>query len=113
MLLLLAATWLGNKSEVRGLKRQLTAANELTANQKVDLATLRGNQAGLVAGVNACNASVDSYKDVVEKLAAAGNAALAEVRKGSVALNKRLGQIDAMPSKTCNDAAAILRAGAN
>jgi len=88
-------------------------ANGTVAAQRVDLATLRGNQAGLIAGVNACNTSVDSYKDVVEKLAAAGTAALNEVKKGTTALNTRLGAIDKMPAASCADALGILKAGAN
>lgn len=113
LLLALGVLWASDSLKINALKRDLATANGTIASQRVDLATLRGNQAGLIAGVNACNTSVDSYKDVVEKLAAAGTAALNEVKKGNTALNHRLGVIDKMPAASCEDALGILKAGGN
>lgn len=99
--------------EIASLNRDIEGYQAKIASQQVDLSTLRGNQKGLEAGVLACNTSVDAYKNVVESLAKAGNAALAEVQKGTATLNRRLGAIDAMPAKSCDDAMGILKAGGN
>jgi hypothetical protein len=97
--------------EISSLNKRLAAADKTIAAQSVDILTLRGNQRGLEQGVAACNSSVDAYKGVVEKIAEAGRAALAEVQKGSTVLNNRIKAIDAMPANSCDDAAAILKAG--
>lgn len=111
LLLALAALFLFKQAEISQLQSQIKTRDKTIANQTVDLATLRGNQAGLQAGLNTCNASVDAYQSVVDKIAAAGTAALAEVQKGNVALNAKLKNIDAMPAASCADAMAILKAG--
>lgn len=111
LLLGMLGLWLYKSAEIAALNNQLKAANDTVARQNVDIITLRGNQRGLEQGLSACNSSVDSYKDVVDKLAQVGTAALAEVKKGASALNTRLKTIDAMPSKSCADAGAILEKG--
>lgn len=113
--LLAALVWikLSTGMEIASLNRDIEGYQAKIASQQVDLSTLRGNQKGLEAGVLACNTSVDAYKNVVESLAKAGNAALAEVQKGTATLNRRLGAIDAMPAKSCDDAMGILKAGGN
>lgn len=113
LLLALLGLWLYKEGEIKLLNNDLAAAKQTIAAQNVDIITLRGNQRGLEQGLAACNNSVDAYQSVVNKLANAGTAALAEVQKGSAALNAKLKSVDAMPAKSCSDAAAILEGGFN
>lgn len=110
-MLALAALWIGKNIEIDGVQKKLNTANTTIAQNGVDLLTLRGNNAGLSQGLNVCNTSVDQYKDVVDKLSKAGMAALAEIQKNAAGVNAKLKSIDAMPAKTCADAADILSAG--
>lgn len=112
LLLALGALWIGKNIEVNGVQKKLDVANSTIAQNGVDLLILRGNNAGLTQGLNVCNTSVDQYKDVVDKLSKAGMAALAEIQKNAANVNAKIKSIDAMPAKTCADAAAILSAGA-
>jgi len=112
LLLAMLGLYLFKQGEISHLQTQLESANKTVANQTADLATLRGNQKGLETGIAACNSSVDAYSSVVEKLAATGKAALAEVQKGNATLTSKLKTIDAMPAASCADAVGILKAGA-
>lgn len=111
LLLALPLLWVIKAEQIKQVQKQLDAANATIARNVVDLNTLRGNNTGLEQGLAACNTSVDSYKDVVNKLAKAGEAALAEVRKNAAGVNAKLSALDKLPAKTCGDAAAILAAG--
>lgn len=111
LLLGMLGLWLSKNAEISSLNSKLSTANKTIADQNVDLITLRGNQRGLEQGLSACNSSVDSYKDVVDKLAEAGSAALAEIQKGSVSLNAKLKSIDDMSAESCEDAVVILKEG--
>lgn len=111
LLLGMLGLWLYKEGEIRLLRNDLSAAKTTIAAQEVNLMTLKGNQRGLEQGLAACNSSVTAYQSVVSKLAQAGTAALAEVQKGSATLNAKLKSVDAMPAKSCSDAAAILEGG--
>lgn len=108
--LLLVVTAMGWKLHSRD--NTIAKLEKTVSDQKVEIATFKGNVASLDAGLKVCNASVDNAKAIADQVAAAGKAALAEVRKNAVALDKRINAIDAMPASTCGDAEAILRAGA-
>lgn len=109
LLLAMLGLWLWEEGKINNLDSQLTTANKTIASQNVDLITLRGNQRGLEQGLAACNSSVDAYADVVDKLSAAGVAALNEVKSGNAALANKLKRIDGMSANSCEDAAKILK----
>lgn len=110
--LTLATVIVWKNAEIGNVQDQLMAAQTVIAEQKVDLATLRGNQKGLEVGLAQCGTSVENYKTFTEQLTNAGVAALSEVQKGTASMNAKLKRIDAMPEATCADALSILKAGA-
>lgn len=79
---------------------------------KANNATLRANQSELEKGVAQCNASVAVAAAKANEAAAAGTAALNEVRRSGGRVTSAIEAIQAMPAASCVDAEAILRAGA-
>lgn len=106
------AMLLGKNYEISKLEKALAASRDTNTSLRLDNASLLINQTELEKGVAACSNSIAVAAAKASAAAAAGEAALAEARKGSAAVAATVRSIQGMPSATCADAEAILRAGA-
>lgn len=98
-----------HKAEVRKLNNDIALYKTAISDYKVAVATLRGNQATLEAGVKTCNASIQNLADTRDALTKAGVAALQEVQKAGRSVDRKVREIDSMPTATCEDAFKILK----
>lgn len=108
-LVLHVVTGIGHRREVAKLNSTVAAYKRATDDYKVAVATLRGNQAALTAGLRVCNANVENLANVRNALTSAGVKALQEVQKAGRSVDRKVREIDAMPTATCEDAFKILK----
>lgn len=107
------ATVVTKNNQIEDLEASLKKANEDNEVLRTDNSTLRSNAVALDYGLRLCNTSVQNAAELAGKLTAAGEAAVAEVQKAGASVAKKSAAIDKMPTATCEDALAILKAGGN
>lgn len=112
LLAALASLYLWMSGQISSLEKQIVKKDATIEVLRTNNTTLKANQGTLETAVNACNTSVKNSAAVAKQAADNGLALLAEVRKGAARTSSAISNLEAMPTQTCEDAEAILRAGA-
>lgn len=111
LLLSMGVMYLVHKGETSSLNKTIIKHEATVARLTADNITLKANQTSLEAGVNLCNSGVENAKRLADQATANGAALLEQVKTANASLEGRIKRIAAMPSQSCEDAEAILRAG--
>lgn len=111
--LALLSLLLVKNSQISTLEKDLENQQKVTQSLRMDNQTLIANQAGLELGLNACNAGVERVKAQADAVTKAGIVAVDAVKAAGAKSARDAAAIQAMPRATCEDALAILKAGAN
>lgn len=112
LLLTLIALKISTGIQIKTRDEMLEKQSDQIVELKANNSTLRANQSELEKGVAQCNASVAVAAAKANEAAAAGTAALNEVRRSGGRVTSAIAAIQAMPAASCADAEAILRGAA-
>lgn len=112
LMLLLVAVTISKNREISNLEQKVKNEQVASSVLRYNNLVLKNNELALTGALDTCNASVQAVATKSQAIDAAGAAALAEVKKAGAAVDRKVAQLATMPRSTCDDALAILKAGA-
>lgn len=106
----LVATLLAKNSTISGLENDLRDEKDANVILRQDNTTLLANARTLEGSLKQCNDGLTALKTTTDAITSAGVKALQEVQKAGKSVDRKVAEIDAMPTATCEDAFKILKA---